>query len=128
MHFDNDIMLDCMSQQIMDKLPKAGAHDLVQLLHCIFRFDMCSRSAVQARHREVPSQIHFDNNVMLDCMSQHIMGKLPKAGARDLVQLMRHLIQPWSESKVCIGRAYTGGAWLPHLCWSGLSCMFDSRS
>ena len=34
-------------------------------------------------------QMHYDNDVMLDRMSQHIMDKLPKAGARDLVQLVR---------------------------------------
>ena len=47
--------------------------------------------------------LHYDNDVTLDRLSQHIMQKLPDAGAKDLVQLVR----PCSpeQSAVCVPRA-----------------------
>ena len=42
-------------------------------------------------------KMHYENDVTLDRLCQHILDKLPDAGAKDLVQLVRPLLT-WPAS------------------------------
>lgn len=70
-------------------------------------------------------KMHYENDVILDRLCQHILDKLPDAGARDLVQLVRpgsDMLLAWCDSRAALPSHMMGRA---STAWTG--CLLPAR-